>query len=230
MGPERKALIVLVAITALVLGALAGCGGGGLSTGSSTTTTTGDVGDGGATARGGDDVDAPHKGKHGGASKRSPANADDTTPRHHHQGIRQADDHGGSPAKSSAGDAQKPDDRGTSPANPKKSSKQATAPKPEKSPASGTKSQSGGQTGKEASRCSSRRCVQEQAIATEEAGGGQPSAVNQCPAAMTAAECEAAGRMIEEGGGTAETTVGCPAAMSEAECREVGEIYEAATK
>lgn len=248
MVSGRRSSIALAVAALLCIGLLAGCGGSGSSTGSSPGKTTADRpprqesqtahGDSGAGSK-------DHRRAEGQAqgADRGRATGD----------AKQPHDAGGSTANGAAGgnqsnsaktgaaksDGAKPGDVGAEPATAggKKSggdgggtSKAKSTPTSHSEQSADQESKPSPQATKDPSQCKSQRCLQEQVAAAEAAGGGQPSPADQCPTGMSAAECEAAGKLIEEGGGTATTTPGCPAAMSEAECRAVTEAYEAATK
>jgi hypothetical protein len=58
------------------------------------------------------------------------------------------------------------------------------------------------------------------------------TSTDECPAAMSQSECNAAGQVYEEaqGGGRVTATDECPAAMTEAQCIEAGKVYAEAMK
>jgi hypothetical protein len=244
MVSGRRSSIALAVAALLCIGSLAGCGGSGSSTGSSPGKTTADrpAGRQSQTAQGDSGAGSKDQGQARRAD-RGKATGD----------AKQPHDAGGSTANGAAAGNQsnsaktgaarsggaKSGDAGAKPASAggKKSGGDGGGPSKAKSTPTSHSEQSADQetkpppkATKDPSQCKSQRCLQEQVAAAEAAGGGQPSPADQCPTGMSAAECEAAGKLIEEGGGTVQTTPGCPAAMSEAECRAVTEAYEAATK
>ena len=221
-------LIALASAGALLLGALAGCGGSSTSTSSSTNSgTTADR--------------APYKG-----SEATPSLGSEATPSHgspKRTGAKQAEDvphHAGKgndrSGKSAPGNSSGAGESATAGANqgkaPATKSSAGAKQTPAATPAAGPKpAKSQDQAGKGSSKCGSKeRCAQIQVHEAEQSGGATPTPATTCPTGMSTTECEAIGKAIQEGGGTVTTTVGCPAAMSEAECQQVGEAYEAATK
>jgi len=216
MGSRRTTIIVLIAAGALALSILGGCGGSGSDTtsGVKEPSTRTEAATPGSTPP----TEAHHASVHGGTSDKGHGPATSKEKHTHSVKTKNPDRIAKAPPTSptSGGKADTQSHKHTQSQDRIKSHTHTNT-----QPHSHVSSSSCG---------SNRKCLERAIYEAEQGGanGGHTVPPDQCPSAMSAAQCESAGKAAEEGGEeTATSPDQCPAAMSEAECRALGEAYEA---